>query len=68
MHAYPNDFTFFVGNNFYACPSFVADFLSPQISKLRSADPTIHEFIIQTPDPHDHFYPSFLEEPAIASS
>jgi hypothetical protein len=59
MHAYSNDFTFLVGTSSYCCPSFVADFLSPHISKLRSVDPTIHEFVIETADPHDDFL-SFL--------
>jgi hypothetical protein len=59
MHAYSNDFTFLVGTNSYPCPSFISDLLSPHISKLRSADPTIREFSIQTPDPRDDFS-SFL--------
>jgi hypothetical protein len=32
------DFAFMVGSGRYACPSFVAEFLSPQLNSLRSQD------------------------------
>jgi hypothetical protein len=59
MYAYSNDFIFLVGANFYSCASFVADSLAPLISKLRSVDPTIYEFVIQAPDPRDNFLSFF---------
>jgi hypothetical protein len=49
------DFTFIVGNERYFCPSFVAEFLSPRISSLRSQDITIDEFFIQTEDSNHQF-------------
>lgn len=47
---YPNDFTFIVGKERFFCPSFIADFLSPNISRLHAADATIQEFVIDIPD------------------
>jgi hypothetical protein len=49
------DFSFIVGNERYPCPSFVAEFLSPRITSLRSQDITIDEFTIKTEDPDHHF-------------
>jgi hypothetical protein len=49
------DFTFIVGDERYDCPSFVADFLSPRITSLRSHDITITEFSIETADPNHLF-------------
>jgi hypothetical protein len=49
------DFAFIVGNERYPCPSFLAEFLSPRISSLRSQDITIDEFSIKTEDPGHHF-------------
>jgi hypothetical protein len=49
------DFAFVVGDERYACPSFVAEFLSPRITSLRSQDITIHEFSIETADPNHYF-------------
>jgi hypothetical protein len=49
------DFTFIVGDERYSCPSFVAEFVSPRVSFLRSQDITIGEFSIETADP-DHFF------------
>jgi hypothetical protein len=59
MHADSNDLAFSVGTNSYFSPSFLADCLSSHISKFPSVDPTIHQFVIQTPDPRDDFI-SFL--------
>jgi hypothetical protein len=44
------DFTFTVGAERYSCPSFIAEFLSTRVSSLRSQDPTIDEFCIETED------------------
>jgi hypothetical protein len=49
------DFTFIVGDERYSCPSFVAEFLSPRVTSLRSQDITIDEFSIETEDPGHHF-------------
>jgi hypothetical protein len=50
-----DDFVFIVGDERYSCPSFVAEFLSPRISSLRSQDITIDEFSITTADPNHQF-------------
>jgi hypothetical protein len=44
------DFAFIVDSERYPCSSFVAEFLSPRITSLRSQDITIHEFVIETED------------------
>jgi hypothetical protein len=49
------NFAFIVGDERYYCPSFVAEFLSPRVSSLRSQDITIDEFSIDTADPDHHF-------------
>jgi hypothetical protein len=49
------DFTFIVGDDRYPCPSFVAEFLSPRVSALRSEDITIDEISIETKDPLHEF-------------
>jgi hypothetical protein len=49
------DFTFIVGDERYDCPSFVAEFLSPRITTLRSQDITIDEFTVNTEDPNHYF-------------
>jgi hypothetical protein len=49
------DFAFIVGDERYPCPSFVAEFLSPRITSLRSQDITINEFSIETEDPQHCF-------------
>jgi hypothetical protein len=54
------DFAFIVGNERYPCPSFVAEFLSPRVSSLRSQDITMDEFSIETADPN-HYFGSLLE-------
>jgi hypothetical protein len=46
------DFAFLVGDLVYECPSFNAEFLSPNLLQLRYADPTIDTFRIETEDPH----------------
>jgi hypothetical protein len=47
---YADDFTFVFGGKRYGCPSFIAEFLSPRISRLRSIDATVCEFIIEDDD------------------
>jgi hypothetical protein len=55
LNNYKNDFTFYAGGSEYACPSFVAEFLSPRICALRRSDSTIDVFHIQTSDT-DHYF------------
>jgi hypothetical protein len=50
-----NDFEFIVGDNHYFCSSFVADFLSPLICRLHSADETVSSFRISAKDDHSEF-------------
>jgi hypothetical protein len=52
---YENDFTFIVQNECYHCPSFIAEFLSPHISRLRSNDPTLQQYEIDASDPTHEF-------------
>jgi hypothetical protein len=54
-NCYENNFTSIVGSRNYFCPSFFADFLSLRISRLRSIDSTICEFVIETRDAADYF-------------
>jgi hypothetical protein len=54
-----SDFAFIVGLERYSCPSFVAEFLSPRVSSLRSQDITIDELPIDTADP-THQFGTFL--------
>jgi hypothetical protein len=49
------DFTFIVGGRRYLCPSFVAEFVSPRVSSLRSVDITIDELSLETQDPDHQF-------------
>jgi hypothetical protein len=44
------DFEFIVGDRRYGCPWFVAEFLSPKVSSLRSTDRTLKELRIETAD------------------
>lgn len=48
MHAYENDFPFIVDPDCSPCPSFVGDFLSAWLSKLR-------EFVIAPSDRRGDF-------------
>jgi hypothetical protein len=54
-----NDFTFVVGNVQYQCPAFVASCMSPLILYLRTSDPCVSEFVIETADPR-HYFPQLL--------
>jgi hypothetical protein len=49
------DLTFIVGTDYYFCPWFVADFISPRVSRLHATDPTLNQFLIETIDPDHHF-------------
>jgi hypothetical protein len=52
---YENDFTFCVGSKRYECPTFIAEFLSPLVSRLRHVDPTIRFFQVHRNDPDCQF-------------
>jgi hypothetical protein len=49
------DFTFVVREERRSCPSFVAEFLSPRVTSLRSQDMAIDEWSIETEDPSHQF-------------
>jgi hypothetical protein len=53
-HIPPNsngvNFTFHVTGSDYCCPSFVADFLSPCVSRIHFSDQTVQDFWIKTED------------------
>jgi hypothetical protein len=50
-----NDFEFIVGDRHYACPSYVADFLSPLICRLHASDPSVDQFCITPRDEYGDF-------------
>jgi hypothetical protein len=52
-NCYENDFTLIAGGQAHHCPCWAADFISPRISRLRSADATIREFRIEVNDCSD---------------
>jgi hypothetical protein len=52
---YENDFEFEVCGEHYFCPSFVAELVSPHISKLRRSDRTIHKIVISTENSSQYF-------------
>jgi hypothetical protein len=45
-----DDFTFIIGSHRYQCPSSVAQFLSPRVSRLRWIDATISELRLEVED------------------
>jgi hypothetical protein len=51
----PDDFTFVIGDHRYRCPSSVAQFLSPRVSKLHWIDATISELTLEVEDAHGLF-------------
>jgi hypothetical protein len=57
---WPNHFTFIVGDHRYRCPSSVAQFLSPRLSKLHPSDATISELRLEVED-RDELFRSVLE-------
>jgi hypothetical protein len=46
-----NEFRFCVGTVSYDCTTFLAEMISPAIARLRLSDPTVIQFVIETPDP-----------------
>jgi hypothetical protein len=59
-NVYENDFTFLVGDEHYRCPSFIAAFLSPRLAERQVSDPTLHDIVMETPDP-SHYFQSFFQ-------
>jgi hypothetical protein len=57
---WPDDFTFIIGDHRYRCPSSVAQFLSPRVSKLHLIDATISELRLEVED-RDELFGSVLE-------
>jgi hypothetical protein len=55
-----NDFEFIVGQDRYACPSLIADFLSPRLANLRRTDPSISALDVATKD-DNHNFGEFLD-------
>jgi hypothetical protein len=51
----PKSFEFRVNGFSYYCSPFVADFLSPRISRLHETDSTISLYEVQTADPEQKF-------------
>jgi hypothetical protein len=49
------DFEFIVGESHHRCSSFMADFLSPKLSRLHAVDPTLESLVICTEDAHGYF-------------
>jgi urate oxidase len=49
------DFTFIIGNDRYQCAWFIADFLSPKMSRFHAVDPSIEEIAIETKITSDGF-------------
>ena len=50
-----SDFEFIVGGKRYKYNSFVAEFLSPKISRLRKSDPSVLEYKLETRDSSSRF-------------
>jgi hypothetical protein len=60
VHDRSDDFTFMIGDHRYLCPSSVARFLSPRVSKLHWIDSTISELTLEAED-GDELFGSVLE-------
>ena len=54
-HLHEEDFQFIVGEKSYSCNVMLAEFLSPKISRLREADPTICVYRVEQDDSSSHF-------------
>jgi hypothetical protein len=52
---YEKDFKFVVGGTPHFCPSFIAEFLSPRVSHLRTADASVSELQLELEDPNHYF-------------
>jgi hypothetical protein len=50
-----NDFTFIVGEHRYRCPWFIADFVSPKVGRLHTADVTVNELGTESEDLKNEF-------------
>jgi hypothetical protein len=50
-----NDFEFIIGDDHYFCSQFIADFLSPLICRLHSADEMVSSFRFSAKDNHSEF-------------
>jgi hypothetical protein len=59
LNNHESDFTFYVDEREYVCPSFIAEFFSPRVCNLRRNDSTIQDFHITTTNCEDSFE-SFL--------
>jgi hypothetical protein len=55
VHAREKDFTFAVGSERHHCAFYVAEFLSPRVSEMRSIDCTQNELKIDIKDPDCDF-------------
>jgi len=54
-NTHQNDFTFIVDGREFSCPSFIAEFLSPKIAKLRSVDSTFCCYSVNVKDQSSDF-------------
>jgi hypothetical protein len=54
-----DDFEFIVDQKPYQCPKYVADFISPKISRLHEADPLLDAYLVESSDP-DKLFGKFL--------
>jgi hypothetical protein len=55
----PPDFTFIVGDTRYDCSRYLADFLSPKLSRFHRDDPLLATYTVRTHD-HGGYFRSFL--------
>jgi hypothetical protein len=49
------DFVTFVGVKTYRFPAVIAQFLSPQVCLRHSVDPSVAEYVVETPDLNGEF-------------
>jgi hypothetical protein len=40
-----------IGDTRYSRPSFIPEFISPKVSRMRFSDPTMNEFYVEQEDP-----------------
>jgi hypothetical protein len=59
LNSSEKDFTFYIGEYHSACPTFIAEFLSPRLCGVRLSDSTICEYHFGTADRSDYFEHSF---------
>ena len=53
LSLYENDFTFLFNGREFACPTFIAEFISQKVSKMRKRDPTINKMQINFEIKHE---------------